>query len=336
MTAKLFLLPSLAAFISAGQVQTQSDPKTGWEIVTLSSGDIVATVVPAAGCNVFSIKYKGREILRQPPSLADLTVPGYMYGVPVLYPTPNRVAASKFTFGGREFAFEPNNGPNFLHGLIHSAAFLRDSAQVVNKTASALFRLELKPGQPFFDRFPLPHDLILSIQVEPDSVRWTYTVDNSAGKAPIPYGFAIHPWFLYQGSRAKTRLTVPATHWMEAIELLPTGKLVPIERSKFDARTGRSLEGFVIDDVFFGMKPEQPTRIDFEDAKLSIALSASKEFTHLVVYTPLEPHFCVENQTCSTDAHNLYAKGLKNESHLQVVPPGGEQSGWVQMSFHSD
>jgi aldose 1-epimerase len=175
----------------------------------------------------------------------------------------------------------------------------------------------------------------VAIDVFPDAVQWTYTVDNSQGDRPVPYGFAIHPWFVYQGERGRTRLTVPATHWMEAVDLLPTGRLVSLDETDLDARQGRSLEGFVIDDVYFGMKPVRPTKIDFLDAGLALELAASQEFTHLVVYTPLEPHFCVENQTCSTDAHNLYARGLKRESNLQIVPPGQSQSGWVRLTIRS-
>jgi aldose 1-epimerase len=32
--------------------------------------------------------------------------------------------------------------------------------------------------------------------------------------------------------------------------------------------------------------------------------------------------FCIENQTCSTDAHNLHARGFTREAHLLVLAPG--------------
>jgi aldose 1-epimerase len=60
---------------------------------------------------------------------------------------------------------------------------------------------------------------------------------------------------------------------------------------------------------------------------------ASADFTHLVVYTPQEPWFCVENQTCSTDAHNLYTLGWDKESHLMVLEPGQTHSGFVEYRF---
>jgi galactose mutarotase-like enzyme len=58
-------------------------------------------------------------------------------------------------------------------------------------------------------------------------------------------------------------------------------------------------------------------------------LATSREFTHAVVYTPDRPTFCIENQTSSTDAHNLFAHGFKRESHLLVVAPGKTARGSV-------
>jgi aldose 1-epimerase len=50
----------------------------------------------------------------------------------------------------------------------------------------------------------------------------------------------------------------------------------------------------------------------------------------MVVYTPAgQPFFCMESQTCSTDAHNLHARGLEEEAHILVTPPGGAASGRI-------
>ncbi len=124
---------------------------------------------------------------------------------------------------------------------------------------------------------------------------------------------------------------------MDAEKLLPTGKLFDLAAEPdYDARQPRSLEGFFRDDVYYGMQPDKPAAIDFRGRKLKITLSASKEFTNLVLYTPKDqPWFCVEDQTCSTDAHNLYARGLKQESHLQIVEPGKTATGWVEFHFES-
>src|SRR4029077_12638397 len=91
----------------------------GWSVYDLVKGQTSVKIEPSAGANVFSITYQGTELLKSPKSLKEL--PGFAFGVPVLYPMPNRVRDGVFTIGGRQFKFTPNNEGNFLHGLVHSA-----------------------------------------------------------------------------------------------------------------------------------------------------------------------------------------------------------------------
>ena len=73
----------------------------------------------------------------------------------------------------------------------------------------------------------------------------------------------------------------------------------------------------------------------------SAALGSSSLCRPVGVHPPGSIHaegralFCVRAQTCSTDAHNLFARGLKRESHLQVVEPGKTGSGWVELKAES-
>ena len=39
---------------------------------------------------------------------------------------------------------------------------------------------------------------------------------------------------------------------------------------------------------------------------------------------------CLENYTCPTDAHNLYAKGFEDIAHLLIVKPGDKREGWIE------
>jgi aldose 1-epimerase len=330
LLSSLLLLPFVAR---AADMAISGDPETGWPVLSIKQGDTLVKLEPNAGANVFSISYKGTELIKSPKSLKEL--PGFSYGVPVLYPSPNRVRDGVFTFHDRQYKFTPNNEGNFLHGLVHSAAW-QSNALNLGGTGKVSLNLPFGPGSELFKSFPFAHTLRLDIEALDNGVRWTYTVDNSKGDKPVPFGFAIHPWILYQGPREKTFITIPATHLMESEKLLPTGKLLDLAGSKYDAREPKSLEGFLSDDVYYGMKSSQPAVIDFRQPRLKITLKASDDFTHLVLYTPKDqPWFCVENQTCSTDAHNLFAKGLKKESHLQVVEPGKTASGHVEMRFES-
>ncbi|MCA9129270.1 MAG: aldose 1-epimerase, partial [Planctomycetales bacterium] len=317
--------------ISASDVVVQADSPTGFEVYVMTVGDTVVKLCPKAGANAYSISVDGVEYLRQPESLEQL--PGVGYGNPVLYPMPNRVKNSEFTFGGQRVRFEPNAGGNFIHGLVNRHHWAVDSVLKQPDHVSVRCSASFENGEELARLFPFPHVIYLTVTVRANSVRWTYQVDNSQGQASVPFGFALHPYFIYQGERAETYLTIPATHWMQSTQQLPSGKLVPASELDYSLGKPLSLAGTRFDDVFWGMTPERQTLIDFRGAQRQVEIAASAEFTHLVVWTPDRPYFGVESQTCSTDAHNLHADGFQEAAHLQICPPGDRLSGWVEYSF---
>lgn len=327
----LLLLAMTHASVVAGELATVKDDATGWMIYTLRQGDTQVRVVPEAGANAYSIRNRDVEYLRVPTELSKLR--GVSFGNPILYPTPNRIHAAKFTFDGKTYEFPPNGRGNFIHGLVHSEPFQVIAVAADADSAQITCELTFQPGGRPYELFPWNHMFRMTIRVAEGSVRWTYEVDNHPDGRNLPFGVAFHPYFLYQESRAQTFLQVPATHLMQSTRQLPSGKLLELDGQPLDARQPTSLDGYQADDVFFGMRPERPVRVEFRDVRRSVVFQTSPEFTHVVVYTPDRPFFCVENQTCSTDAHNLAAQGNNDVAHLQICPPGMKKSGSVEFRF---
>ena len=119
---------------------------------------------------------------------------------------------------------------------------------------------------------------------------------------------------------------------MEAEALLPTGRLLPPSACSADPTEPITLENLDLDDVFWGMRASQPATVVYGALGTRITLEADDWFTHAVVYTPPDrPYFCVENQSCSTDAHNLAAKGFERAAHLTVLEPGASHQATVAM-----
>lgn len=313
------------------KMSINQDPETGWTIYTLTQGKTTIRIAPDAGCNVFSIQHDGVEFMRQPESLKHL--PGVAYGVPVLYPMPNRVRGSQFTFEGRTFRFGDNPNQHFIHGLAHSVGWDVVGMAATDERSELTCRLVFSPGTDRFEKFPVEHAIELKITLGAGTVRWDYTVRNSDQKWKLPYGFGLHPYFRYVNDRSQTFLTVPATHKMESVNVLPTGNLIPVADLEYDTSQPISLDGTSLDDVFLGMDAKKQTVIDFRSAVRKVTLVGSDEFTHLVVWTPNDPYFGIENQTCSTDAHNFYSQGKNDVAHLQICEPGQSQSGWVEYRF---
>ena len=315
-----------------GAAEISEEESEGLVVFSLKQGGTRVRIAPSAGANVFSIEVDGVEYLRQPTRMHELA--GVGFGNPVLYPTPNRVKNAAFTFQGQRVQFQANAGPNFIHGLVNRHPWQVTDSNFDETSATLRMAADFRTNTTLHLKFPFPHQLFLSVRVSESTVRWTYEVDNSDGITSIPFGFALHPYFLYQGSRADTYLNIPATHWMESNRQLPSGRLVPAADLDFPLNAPMSLAGTQFDDVFFGISPQTSTTIDFRGAMRKISIAASEEFTHLVVWTPDRPYFGVESQTCSTDAHNLFAAGFVNESHLQICPPGKKMSGWVEYRIH--
>ena len=312
----------------------ERDPKTGWSIAVLKYTDpadakrnLEARVAAEAGSNLYSFKIGGTELLVQPAEWG--TTPSLRYGFPVLFPTPNRVRDSKFTFDGQTYTFPANERTHFIHGLVHKLAWKAGATSSDAKSASMETHLDWDSSQPDFKLFPIKHRLSLRFTLDAHGVKLAFTVDNQDTKR-LPFGFAFHPWFQILGTRGDTYLRVPAQKHMEAEGLLPTGKLVDLAGTPYDLSEPVSLEALKLDDVYWGLTPERIPRYELRDKGITVSLGGSPEFTHMVVYTPPgKQFFCMENQTCATDAHNLHAKGLEKEAHLLIAEKGKNVSGWV-------
>lgn len=312
------------------EIQVERDDATGWNVYTLAQGETRITIVPAAGANVKSVVHRGTEYFHQPAELSKL--PGVSSGNPILYPTPNRIKDGRFQFEGRTYVFREEGG-NHIHGLVNNAAFDVVSTQVDAEKAAVICEIRFDPSTQRGKLFPWDHAFRIKVTLREGVVRWDYEVDNDRSQRNLPFGVALHPYIKYQNSRQQTYLHVPAKSLMESFQQLPSGKLLHLDGHPLDARKPVSLEGFNSDDVFFGMSPAQPAKVEFREVNRSITFKASPEFTHLVVWTPQRPYMGIENQTCSTDAHNLAARGLGDVAHLQICPPGEKRNGWVEYHF---
>ena len=329
-TLTLLVFHCMVVVSIAGNLSVSKDAGTGWDVYVLTQGETVATFVPAAGANVQSVKRRGIEYFHQPDELSKL--PGVRCGNPVLYPTPNRVKGGSFEFEGKRYVFREGSG-NHIHGLVNSAEFYCESNEVTYDSVFVTAALRFDERSERGKLFPWEHTFRIKVTVRGGSVRWNYEVDNDASGRNLPFGVAFHPYLKYQGTREKAFLQAPAQSLMASVQQLPTGKLLDLDGHALDAREPISLAGYNSDDVFIGMVREKPARLEFRDVGRSVTFKASKEFTHLVVWTPDRPFLGIENQTCSTDAHNLAAQGMNEIAHLQLCPPGEKRRGWVEYLF---
>lgn len=306
----------------------------GYDIITLQHLDQEVSILPQAGGNWFSWKVGGIE-LHGPWSFS---APKDTFGTPVLFPTPNRVRDCAYVFEGREIHQKKNGKPRFIHGLILDEPLRVTDSGADDAQTYLTLQADFAPGTSLYEGFPFPCVFKLHYSLCKLGVEIRYTVENK-GEGRLPFGFGLHPYFAKLEDEKTTFLRAPALSVHEADKsLLPTGNMLDVRRHpELDLRQWRDLDSLRLDHVYYGMKEGDAAAIRYEKTGITIELTASPEFTHLVVFTPKDlPHFAVENQTCSTDAHNMYAKGFADTSHLLILEPGQTHEGFVRFGVRKN
>ena len=302
----------------------QIDPESGFTCFELRSGPMQIGIVPEAGSNVYSIRHHGREFLKTPRNLKHLL--GFLHGVPVLYPTPGRVADGNIFINGEKIALPSDPDFGCIHGIVHSVPW-----QVTEESSSHLCtQVEFKPGAPPFQYLPVQHTLCLRVEVTNDSICWEYTVNNE-GPGPLPFGFGLHPWFLRGDSEVQVQ--IPSEQKLELADGMPTGKVVETD-ARFRDGARFSVTDDSVDDVFLVESGEPSIRLQSLDEGNRVDFSSSQDFKYVVLYMPKgEPWVCPENWTCCPNSHNVFDSGLNELSGLRTVGVGESYSGWVKMQF---
>ncbi len=250
---------------------------------------------------------------------------GGTYAVPMLYPTPNRIRNNAFTWHGRTIDC-------VMHGMVRHASFapveINPTPQGIAVSSSVAFA----KGSALYDAFPFESVFHITIEITKTSLTWRYEIENK-GDIPLPYSFALHPFFLKHGT---TKLQAAVTSYMEMDdEKCPTGAYLSAAPTNVSPTETVDVDTLALDHVYNVSKKtlaEQGAIADifYPELGKKMQLTASDAFEKLVIYTPPgQGWFCVENQTSSTDCHNLYNKGFAEESNLQLVAPQQSAQEWV-------
>lgn len=293
--------------------------KTVWNrksAYSLKNGLMEVIVNPQDGMNIYDITYRGRQLTSWNEEKYQNRA---TYAIPVLYPTPNRSDGLKIRVGEEQYDAR-------MHGLIRLLPFEVTKMECTEASVLLTGSLKWDENQADFAMFPFPSTLHITVEVKENEVIWSYEVENQ-GERELPYGIAIHPYFSKRGQNVT--ITVPADSVMEMTEeKIPTGKVIPVGETVPDLRQPTAVAELNLDHVFTDCHKGECAVITYDDC--TISLKASEEFGHIVVFTPEAPFFCIENQSCSTDCFNLYAKGFEKESGLLTVKPGEKRGGAIQ------
>jgi aldose 1-epimerase len=297
-----------------------------------------ARVATAAGNNCFQFRVhageRPLELLAGPLDAAALPKGGSGFGVPILFPFPNRVRAARYRFQGYEYTLDANSGENHIHGMVMSRAWQVESTGASPETG-AWVRSTIRAGDyPEIHRqYPFPFQLSVQHTLKEGVLRIDALVENT-GPGDLPMGFGLHPWFpaplVPEGKREAVEVQVPAGRVWELDAMLPTGRLLPAE-GKFALRRLTALGTNEYDDVLTAIETHAgASECVMRDpaCPVDIVVGADAGFREWVLFAPhRRATVCLEPYTCATDAVNLQERGV--DAGLIVLGPGKRWSGSV-------
>jgi aldose 1-epimerase len=295
----------------AQRYTAESESREGVEIFTLSDGAARAEIAPALGNNCFSFRTADAPVLEE-ISFADFLRKPTSYGVPVLFPFPNRIRDGRFAFDGETYTVDPPR-----HGFVRDKPWRVESFGAAEEEAAWLTSVfdSADHADTIHNQFPFPFRLGMTYRLRDGRLSIEVTARNT-GQSRMPAGFGIHPYF-----RKPERgvLMVPAGARWELSDSLPTGQIVPAE-GEYDLREGKPFDGMNLDDIYtrVGADTDGLARcmiVDEEKGTETVVEFSPEKLPHVVVYTPPAPRraVCVEPNSCPTDAFNLEARGVKSD-----------------------
>jgi aldose 1-epimerase len=291
------------------------------------------------GANMFRFRVGEHEIIHCETELLkrrDFT------GNFPLWPLPNRTRDKTYVYQGQTYSLKglkrPQGNEVLVHGLVFDRSWQYEQPVQNSDSVSVRTFIDITPASPFYEGYPFDSRLSLTYTLTANSVTTTYEVKNN-GTKDLPYGFAMHPYFSLLSGSHETLVSFPADDVMEADEeLLPTGRLLSTTRgimyAMFNLQEPTPIAPLKLDHVYTGLHKGKAATIEYRQQKMKLHATTSDDFTHIVIYAPGgTPYFCLENQTCSTDAVNLHHRGLNDIAHLLEVRPGETATGFIRYSI---
>lgn len=299
--------------------------------ITLKGGEHEVRFLPEAGFNCYYWTFLGKEILMEP---VDILHYGSKYGIPLLFPTPNRVRDAKYTWKGKTYHQTKRGEPVLLHGLVMTEKWAV-TATAYDDHAVCEGTIDILKGNPLYEGYPFPCRLTVTYTLRDDGLHMAIKVQN-LGTEEMPFGFAIHPYFSKRGDANNVFITAPVHRAYEMDEKsLPSGILVDMKGTDRDISDGyHSVESLSLDNVFRGMTADMCAQIEFRgEGAARVTLRGDDAYRNLVIFTPHDrPGFCFEHQTCSTDFINLYNNGFIDESGIIILQPEREWTSWIDLT----
>ena len=248
--------------------------------VTISAGESVCTISPAAGGSVASWHVGGQPLLR---AAAASDNPLDMASFP-LVPYSNRIGGATFDWAGQTISlarkFEPE--PHAIHGVGWARAWAVDRLTADSAVLTLLHAAD--------DHWPWAFEARQHIHVASHELRLTLSVINRAAQA-VPLAFGHHPYFDQAGASLCFEAEKVWTAGEDHLPITAQDLSGQDPNALFDFRTGACVEGRSIDHCYSAVSGTAHIKW----AGRPLALDILSPLPAAVVYIPLGGDaFCFE------------------------------------------
>ncbi|MEM2905157.1 MAG: hypothetical protein QW587_05395 [Candidatus Bathyarchaeia archaeon] len=285
-----------------------------------------ATIVDGCGATLQALQLKSHtgeplDVIQGHETPESLRERGPLAGSVPLIPWANRVHRARYRFLGREYLLPVNTGEgNAIHGFLFDKPWRVTSGRSTSNAACLTCEYVLRerglPGYPF--------KLLARIdfQLSSDGFRTVTTVMN-IGRVKLPLTVGFHPYLkagpTKDGKIDSCRLTIPAAKRLEFREMIPTGRLKPVEGTAYDFRTPRLIGETRFDDGFTALSYSDgiaSVKLYNETLGFGVELWQDRAYGFLQVYTP--PH----RQSVAVEPMSGAADAFNNGMGLIILEPG--------------
>jgi galactose mutarotase-like enzyme len=271
-------------------------------LILSDGGPSTAVLAPARGGMLIQLALGGRELLYLDRATFEEPVVNVRGGVPVLFPSPGKLAGDGWSWGGEQ-------------GTLRQHGFARNLPWEVAATGTddgAWATLALYANGVTVAQFPWELGARLTYRLREGALSIEMLVENRGG-SPMPFGAGFHPYFAVRDAdKPRARIATAATRAYDNAakrEIAFAG--FDLSAAEVDLHLldhGATLASLALDD-------------------LTVVLRGSPDFTHWVVWTLRGRDFvCLEPWTCPGNALNTGEK-------LIVLGPGESRSLRVEIAL---
>jgi aldose 1-epimerase len=283
--------------------------------ITLSAGEMRLTVSPY-GASLRGLAYSnGAAIVTEYRGVAN-KIGGQG---DVLIPFPGRVNGGFYTFDGKSHQMLRNDKetPSAIHGFLRTVGWAVDS----QTDRGITFLTKIDAAEYAEKGYPFSLDVSVTYRATHTGMECDFAITNSGvDTAPVAAGF--HPYFTVGSDHIDAdELHVPFNSYLDFVDLIPTGKVLPVDGNPVDFRTPHKIGNTSLNTCYLNPIRDNDglLRIKLSNSQSGRAVTVwmDESFDYAVLYSgdPLpDEHrrraLAIEPMTCGSDAFNHPEWGL--------------------------